>query len=328
MSGRLTGGGGVVDGWTLETAATLAAQRLAAVWQREVRVADSFSLVDPVLAAAWPVRDQRHRATCNAFAVVAAEELWHRMATGSLEPLSEELLYRDMRATPIGLPTPGGTTFLAQARQVLACGGIYPADAGPYEVGSGLKKDHVTDKTPTRQPLARPGGWHHNIATSSDILAGVTWQQGGKKPQGELSTLFYDRLKNRIPVIASFALPRGVGIGAFSGPEGRFLGEVRYPPVAALLKRKARPVFGHTVCLVGFEAAADGNFAKGRFLFRNSFGVVRQAGLAGRSGDPRLPFAAGYGHIRVADLETWCWEYLYRAEAPNVAAGSAAFALG
>jgi len=338
MTRRPTGGGGVVANWTVEAVADRAGQRLMSLQVREEERWESVSLVEDALATVWPARDQGHRSTCNAFAVVAAEELWQWRETGQLAPLSEELLYRDMRATP---PPPetsphliapncsgrthldlSGTTFLAQAKAVLTATGLYPASAGPYEKGAGLPRNHVTRKAPTLGAIPPHGSWTHNIAVDGDILNGVDWSVGGVMPAEALSTLFHSALRKGVPVVASFALPEGVGIEAFIGPEGRTSGKVRYPPVQALLRRNARPVAGHTVCIVGFQAAAEGpgitsHALKGHFMFRNSLGTIRQAG--GKTGFPSesAPVRPGYGLISVPDLETWCWEFLYRADTPS-----------
>lgn len=311
--------------------------RLSALRARETLAWDNLSLLDhrhlTDHATLWPVRDQRHRSTCNAFAVVAAEELWHWRQTGTLKPLSEELLYRAMRDQPVPMPEPPkpgedpgavqaakqaeadaeGTTFLAQALDVLRASALHPASAGPYEAGSGLKKNHKTNRPEPLSAAAPQTAWLHNIAKNADILDGVTWANGGVRDPMSLATLVHERLLDGVPVIATLALPDGVGIEAFMGANGRFAGEVFYPPIPAL-PAGTQTRFGHTVCILGYrQGRQSANPADGFFLFRNSLGVVRQSSLAGRSDDPRLPPWPGYGYISVQDLETYCWEFLCRA---------------
>lgn len=330
---RATGGCGVVDGWSLTAACSCASHRMCGLRETDAAAWEPVDLLDhPALtdhARRWPARNQGHRSTCNAFAVVAAEELWHWRQTGSLAPLSEELLYRDMRARPVPLTDPAmtpdqiaaktaraaaeGTTFLSQARDVLAAADLRPAADGPYEDDRGLRKNHVTARPAT--PATGGTGaqaWLHNIARDGDILGDVDWLRPKPGKPFAVSSFFHDRLSEGRPVVASFALPQGVGIGAFIGAEGRFAGLVSYPPADVLMRRDAQPVAGHSVCLLGFRPAPDGRIAEGRFLFRNSLGPVRQSAFAGRRGAGDLPAAPGYGWISVQDVETWCWEFLCR----------------
>ena len=332
---RARGGGSVIAGWSLETARFSAAPRVIGLERADPSAWAPVNLLDGPGQAGharlWPVRNQGHRSTCNAFAVVAAEELWHWRQTGTLAPLSEELLYRDMRARPVPVTDPTmtpeeieekakqaaaeGTTFLSQAREVLLRGGLRPAAEGPYEDDRGLEKNHITARPAApvaRLPAADPTLWMHNIATDGNILGSVSWARPKSGKPYVVSALFHEQLSEGKPVVASFALPRGVGIGAFIGAEGRFAGTVAYPPIDVLVKRQAEAVAGHSVCLVGFRPAPDGRIAEGRFLFRNSLGPVRQSAFAGRPGGADLPAAPGYGWIRVRDVETWCWEFLCR----------------
>lgn len=332
---RIAAGGGLVADWRLEAALDNALGRLdglrrlaSDLWAR-VDLRDIGGQADH--ARRWPVRNQGHRSTCTAFAVVAAEELWHWRQTGSLVPLSEELLYRDLRAEAYPVTDPGlglsqiaalsaaaaesGTTFLAQALRVLAAGRLRPAAEGPYEAASGLKKNHVTTRpvVPGLAPVTSAGVWQHNIAKNSNVLDGVAWFTPRADKPWALSSLLHDRLLAGVPVMVALALPAGVGIDAFIGGDGRYAGVVRFPPLPVLRDRGAQPTAGHCVCLVGFRPGPGGTLADGHFLARNSLGTVRQSAFAGGSHEARLPDAPGYVWIRVADLEVLCWEFLFRA---------------
>ena len=269
----------------------------------------------------WPVGQQGHRGTCNAFAVTAAEELWALCAGEPLVKLSEEFLYKVMGAEPLPVSVDpqiapsidqSGTTFLLQAKTAIAKGALFPVALAPYDLRRGLAVNHVTDvPVPASGALHRDAKFLHDIAKSASIDAGVEWT-GGDWGQDTVVELFESKLRAGVPVVASFALLEKVGMDAFTSPNGRFTGEARFP--APGLAAQFPPRAGHTVCLVGIEPGPGSDrLEDARFLFRNSHGGVRFGSLAGRGVDERTAPARGYGYVSARDVQRYCWEFLCRA---------------
>ena len=108
----------------------------------------------------WPIRNQYARGTCNAFSIVAAEELWSHLngVETPWMPLSEEFLYHHMLQVPLSdvVPDPDlvdedeiaatGATFLKQAVFSLRDHGVCRANLMPYDPDYPLP--HVAKEVP------------------------------------------------------------------------------------------------------------------------------------------------------------------------------------
>ncbi|QEW18475.1 hypothetical protein LA6_000641 [Marinibacterium anthonyi] len=136
-------GGAIPDGWS--TGSLLDYIRRGLQEPSQALVFPDINLINGA-PGAWPIRDQgKIRSTCNAFAVVAAEELYLWRQTGESRPhmLSEEFVYNRMRleyeptfSDPTKPPDAGveaGGTFLDEAAQVLKNDGICAASLMPYQ---------------------------------------------------------------------------------------------------------------------------------------------------------------------------------------------------
>ncbi|MEM8730671.1 MAG: hypothetical protein AAGF79_12200 [Pseudomonadota bacterium] len=297
----------------------------------EVTAAPARAVIDlaaPYLAD-WTPRSQGRRGTCTAFAVVAAEELYHARQSGtqSIVPLSEEFLYQRMRLEQF-LPELGleqevldylketGATFLDQARQVLQEEGLCRRALIPYRSHPLLPSDYTVDldaetETAALQDAAsRKAVFEHNVWANPDGL-------GKEKPWDDdigsqtVSEIFRAQLAVGLPVVASVMIVRGSLLNGWDGVHAIRCGKVLYPSQDALYDRT--PVDGHAVCITGYIPSQD-NPARGWFMFKNSRGQQFATHLErGCPLDhPRAP-AVGYGIISTRTIDTYCWEYMYRA---------------
>jgi hypothetical protein len=321
-SRRSQGGAALVPGWTaarvLRTPTAQPVMRLRSLSATR----PAINLVQGLVGnGAWPVRNQGHRSTCNAFSVVAAEELWTRLHKGAQYAFSEELLYKAMRSErlpPVVDPQmkdvieETGTTFLWQAREVIGREGLHDAALAPYVLRPSLTPAHVTKITAQGPGKSKDARFVHDMAASPDI-SGKLWVDQSWMGSGTLSDFIYDRLTQRIPVVVALALLEQPGISSFLGPNGRLFGRVWYPPPAVAQGLSARS--GHSVCIVGYRPGpAGGDISSGTFLFRNSYGTSRFGAHLGRRPSAGLPPGRGYGSISATDLERYCWEFLCRAD--------------
>lgn len=333
-------GGAIPQGWRVEDAARDAQERIARnrfflprsipgggglladvdPFDRTVNVAQTEN-GDLIASGDWPVRNQAHRGTCNAFATVAAEELynWHR--NGNLVNFSEEYLYAATRQQPlVGLTVDAakfekdGATFLQQVRNALrdAPISIVPAGNPPYDTDPDRKRNFTIEINPNA-PAVTTRGWSytHDIFDRPVVSENSKWRHdvlNGKR----VSDTFLDQLHNGIPVIASFAVLGGPAAGVWNNAKTRRSGIVSYPKYSNLKESERNPTGGHTVCLTGY---LPGNTIgdDGWFVFRNSYGADifgrDVADAVGRIAPP----ARGYGIISASDVEFYCWEFLYRA---------------
>lgn len=322
---RRAGGAAVPPGWHPERALSEAQQRLRAAAEikraARSRVIVAEGLID---GPDWPAREQGHRATCNAFAAIAAEEAQGFLKTGKLTRLSEEYLYRATRAQP--LPEKdnpwteaekqeiedSGATFLSQVRVAMAEVGLHLDHGPPYDTHPKLPANHVigTPRDPGKVTLI-DDEYGHDIAKSKDFDHKVEFVTGLPDSESSLTGLFLKQLERERPVVASFPLFETVGMDAFTGPNAQLRGLVGFPDPALATRYGA--VSGHTVCLLGFVSGGSPNVLDGQFLCRNSYGRSRFNSLADRDETGRAPKWPGYGYIPAADVEVFCWEYLYRA---------------
>lgn len=283
----------------------------------------------------WPVRDQSNRGTCNAFAVVAAEELSRSLNSGTIEPLSEEYLYAEMRRQPLPpvvteeadktLIEESGATFLLQAVQPMKSEKLFKAGDTKYDEDRFLAPNFDVGLAPSSaEKVTKHSEYVHNIWKKPNVGLSDNWFNDILQGETVVST-FLEQIQNNVPVVASFALFDGVGSGVFTSPEARLYGRVRYPLPSIVKNLKAG--LGHTVCLVGFiptESPESGfdienpetqnpEDENGWFVFRNSYGAFSFGRDAlRRKSRPYIP-APGYGIIKASDVERYCWEYLYRA---------------
>lgn len=275
----------------------------------------------------WNVRNQGRRGTCNAFAAVAAEELWafHNKNRTTITPLSEEFLYAQTRVVPFAdvdinleataaakLKASGGT-FLAQTGIAIHQTGVCAANLMEYQPDQtvafyekDIPQQAVDDAASRNDP---PAEFDHNITKRAEVGLHKAWRH--ELPASRISAVFIDALKNKRPVIASFAiLAREDWI--WTDDAAKSFGHVRYPhPQIAAMRR---PVAGHAVCLVGMQINEQGTTENpGWFLFRNSYGVDLFAKEQYRDDLPPIALAPGYGTISAYDVDRYCWEYLIRA---------------
>ncbi|MBE9640661.1 C1 family peptidase [Salipiger mangrovisoli] len=301
--------------------------------QRELPAVDLAS--DLIRSGRWAARDQGARGTCTAFAVVAAEELWRYRnrdaaeASADFLPLSEEYLYSAIWRSSyadVGISRPQGeaerleaegATYLAQAVLALQTCGLCRADLVPYEEDRAANFRHprfadcVEQEAGSRRIAT--GGLVHNIV---DLEEGPTvgLDKIWKHARGDrlTSQVLHEALAAGSPVVAAFATLDQIGHGTWFGPEAQLYGKVIYPSDQYL--RGLRPDGGHTVCLTGFlPASIRGVPPSGAFLLRNSFGELDFCWDAGRWGCGPNPAWRGYGMISAADVDRYCWEYLFRA---------------
>lgn len=281
----------------------------------------------------WPVRHQHARGTCNAFAVVAAEEVRRFIESGetSYEPLSEEHLYDKawrMPLTRVPKPPTGiakkiferqGGTYLGQVMDVLIQNGLADAADAPYDpdalvkppeqskVFSGLNAQQVLGRKVEEDQL------FHDIAQEKiDFIN--QWKKGS--PRVSLADFFVRRLADGKPVAAAFPILNEAEY-VWTGEYARTSGHVRYPPDK--IAEGKRPVAGHSVCLVGYAKNPDDvGDNPWTFLFRNSYGTdifAKHADQFPKHLNTGLP---GYGIISARDVIRYCWEFLTYASAEEI----------
>jgi len=327
---RFVAGAALPPSWDLGAVLDFGRQGGASVFDyTDVNVNLAENLLAP---GDWAIRDQGARGTCNAFAVVAAEELvrYRRDPRDPVMPLSEEQFYASIRKIPpacVGInltakqlakQSDTGTTYLAQAAKALVDFGICRADLLPYQnkdFDIGFATETVPDTAMTDAAARRllPGQLTHNII---DIKVGsppkdTVWVD---PIDSSVSDIFIQKLLDGLPVVASFAILSGGGQASWHGPEARWWGKVRYPRGSKL--ETLQSVAGHTVCIVGFVADVTSQ-TDGWFLLRNSVGRSKFAYQYRHDPHkPRAP-ASGYGYVSVDDVNTYCWEYLMRSNAQD-----------
>lgn len=289
---------------------------------------------DLIGSGLWVPRDQGSRGTCTAFAVVAAEELWHFRngdgtgGTAGFQALSEEYLYSaiwrfsyeeaGVRRTAVDIRDleADGATYLAQAKLALERFGVCSGELVPYGDDKATNFRHtqfddaIEDEAAGRR--VAPGTLVHNIvdieqgpATGLDRI----WKHA--RGNRRTSDVLREALAEGSPVVAAFATLDRIGRGTWFGPEAQLYGKVIYPSDRYL--RGMQPDGGHTVCLIGFlPAGTEGAPKSGAFVLRNSFGELDFCWDAGRWGCGPQPACRGYGLISVDDVDRYCWEYLFR----------------
>ncbi len=346
MSNRNIATGGAIPGaWNTKLGITFGenAEEIHAIIPRQSAFISAFAgqfierFVDPQLRAdlvapakklvEWSVRDQGRRATCTAFAVAAMEELW-RATDADLPDLSEEFLYDAARSKSfddvnIHLPegkrdalTQSGAIFLKQAMVAMQSNGICLEDEAPYNkralANARIKPDgKAIARALGRQPDT---GYVHNVVDDKNgHVVGEKRDWTTPLKDGErVSDILLSAIQNQRAVAAGFAVLNGVGRGAWFGSVPFLTGAVTYPDDS--IARGLHPTGGHAVCIVGFVADQSDNPSNnsGWFAFRNSLGRHRFARDAKPNAKPPASSLPGYGLISSADVDRYCWEYLFR----------------
>lgn len=310
----LSGGAAIPAGWTAAAAAAVSREDGNASVQRSVRDLDLLVGVSP---KDFPVRNQGHRGACNAFAVIAAEELLRHRAGKMKGAFSEESLHyaiHEQGKKPLKIPRPQkkepilierGESYLEEALMALAQFGFRSTGVA-FDIDPLLPVNHVKAGSVLgpEKPTAPLRGYVHNI--KRDALGNLNWVQPLPEDQ-TVASLFYAALEEGKPVVAALPIFTVPGMNIFTSVEAQRFGRASYPPkdLAVTLD----PVDGHAVCLVGYQRRSTDRL-DGWFVFRNSFGT--EAFARDRETDCRTPRAPapGYGLIPVVDVERWCWEYL------------------
>jgi hypothetical protein len=283
----------------------------------------------------WPVRHQHARGTCNAFAVVASEELrrFHLNGQTNYVPLSEEHLYDKAWRKPLtGINNPPtgqalkilqeqGGTFLVQLKNALINDGLADAKDAPYKPNASI----IPPKAPTefddtveckaRKRTVAKDKLFHDI-TDAGVGANRDWQNGSSR--SNLVNFFVDQLSKKKPIAAGFAILNEAEY-VWTGALARTSGHIRYP-TDKIVEGK-RPVAGHSVCLVGYRANEDDKNGEDpyTFLFRNSYGTDIFAKDAHKFLDRLNGGLPGYGIISSRDVKRYCWEFLTHAPAEDIA---------
>ncbi len=249
----------------------------------------------------WPVQFQANRGTCNAFSVLAAEELYHAYRSGgeTLERLSAEFLYYHARRVPlsdIGFdvdPTLAnlneqGATFLAQVARAFVANGVCAEGHLPYRDDQWLPPDHTvphipdaaTEAAQDRRQRMPPAEFAVNTKVFDEQRAMVWTTDIG---EALVSEVFLKALELHRPVVASFAILRDPGQAAWYGHRAIDFGMVQYPQNTHAVIEDAAA--GHSVCIVGFlPGAADGS--NGHFVFRKRISRVSPTGKTAAPGRP------------------------------------------
>lgn len=276
--------------------------------------------IDLITSGDWPVRDQAHRGTCNAFAAVAAEELSNWRETGIMEPYSEEYLYAATRKQSLsGLNADAckvkkkGTTFLRQVKDALrpAQKGLVRAGDPDYDASPETTENYAVARAPSPHAVITPhGSYAHDVFERPVVGPNSVWREGPTEGTTVVD-IFLNQLQKGVPVVASFAILEGPGARAFTSSDARAYGVVSYPHISIVIADQLKPGAGHTVCLTGYiPDPLDPDV--GWFVFRNSYGRDDFAHDAGTTNAKLVAPAQGYGLIAAWDVEIYCWEYLYR----------------
>lgn len=333
MRNLLITGGAVAAGWTTDFART---SGVSAYESNQSISFDGLRDSGPINLLAdidgqdqWLPRDQERRGTCTAFAVAAAEEIWEARRDGNpIRYLSVEFAYAAMRAHSFddagitGLDDDKkdellatGATYLSQAKLALEETGICGEHLVPYgpERGVAFVETDISaaaHQDATQQQEKDAPFVHAIVRLKKGPAVGLhqVWDPPLAK---SVSAIFIDALEAGAPVIAAFAILNRGGDNTWHGTAPRLCGVVKYPGDEEAAR--CAPVAGHTVCITGFvppETGAPDD--SGFFIFRNSFGIHDFALDAGRWRCGASPITPGYGIISMADVDRYCWEYMYR----------------
>lgn len=325
-------GSGIPAGWTVRDAIAGADRGIEPT---DRSLFENRNLAEDLIAEGrWPVRDQGARGTCNAFAVIATEELTGHIQNpqGPFVTLSEEYFYAAMQRIDydkIGLAkgtydpnylAQTGGTYLVQALIALSEYGACARDKMPYEGDRPVNffykyNDIPEDAYCDAQARKQRRGYHkdifeHDITDKPETGECKGWRN--RKDNERTSTILAKCIASGRPVAASFAILNDYGRQAWDGRLARRTGEVRYPTDREALDLV--PIAGHSVCLVGVCNDVDSDDI-GWFVFRNSYGIDGFASDQETDQTEPVAPAPGYGTISAHDVDRYCWEYLARSSA-------------
>lgn len=277
----------------------------------------------------WPARNQGpSRGTCNAFAMVAAEELWHfRETNGTLATFSEEYAYATTRSRN-GLEalnldsqkeaelqdkmSEDGSTFLFQAGNAMKSDGLISRDAVMYD---------ADPRRPANFQVPLPNGVF-NVPVNGELIHDIDtnrpkstrstqiWRSGDTRSSSER---IREALAEGVPVVAAFYFLDYPYDIAWYGLNAQVYGLVRYQVAAEF--DLLNVIGAHSVCIVDFQI--DNDTGEEMFIFRNSWGQ-HEFGSAPwkRPSGIKAPHQ-GYGLISAGDVDQFCWEFLHRKITPD-----------
>jgi Papain family cysteine protease len=234
----------------------------------------------------WPVRDQWHRGTCVAHAVVALAE--HLHAASPMPDFSEQFLFAHCKRLD-GRPASDGT-WIDFGRQALWGAGVCDELTLRY------------NPTPVTLDIGHISSLPAVAPTISVKHTATTYHRVVAPPLPGHAARVYALLSAGRPVAVSvpvFIDPTNPRQNNWNGRSARDYGEV-LDPLRGMIARG-----GHAVCLVGYKADASAA-GGGWFLLRNSWGTDwgRKLPLAGRPAPE-----PGYGAISADYIERFLWEY-------------------
>lgn len=217
-----------------------------------------------------PIRNQHRRGTCVAFASLAAYE--HFLGThGAMQDLAEQFLYWNCKAND-GIPNDAGTWV----------GIAFPL----------LKRDGCClERTWSYVPDPIPGNEGQGPAPGGAQIEALAFRLAN----------FQNLAPTSVPDIkAALASSRCVAFSIpvfnswYGSSEVAYSGDITLPVPGEVR------VGGHAMCLVGYiDDATNPGTGGGRFLLRNSWGLVWGAGS---------PHGPGYGTIPYSYIARFCTE--------------------
>lgn len=325
-------GAGIPSNWTVDVALNLANAALLSSGDPLHQIVGTDLANEPMDTGKWPVRDQGIRGACTAFAVAAAEEAWYfhqQLLTdepAAIVPLSEEFLYSVMQEytyKDVGICLPkemaeelraAGATYLLQAIAALETVGICSEELAPYnpnqEIGFYQPSFEQEINDDALKRVTKKGDFVHGIV---NVKKGHIFgdEPVFRPPHIKVTTsqIFARALLAKSPVVAAFPILSMAGYSSWFGTQALQCGVVKYPPDDELANFSFTG--GHTVCITGY--IPGGSHDDGVFVFRNSFGAIDFGSDAMHLRCGPVPAWRGYGVLSAADVDRYCWEYMYRS---------------
>ena len=266
----------------------------------------------------WPVRDQRHRGTCTAFAVTAGCEMLMAARTGEMLRLSPEYLYwrsREVAEGDLSDRPPqlaAGAVRLSDVRQAFERHGIARDDLMPYDMTDAL----YTERPPTPEADA-------DAATRLFNGTGYDYGYKDEEPHGAADAV-RRALKDGQPValgLETFRMmaDRDGGLSSCSNWQyagARNSGLIPGPRMQSM-GVSTTVHSGHVVLVTGYVPGPE-ELGGSWFIFRNSWSCAfGRYPAAARARWPGLP-GQGYGAVSAAYVEAFTIEYLALSERETV----------
>jgi Papain family cysteine protease len=240
--------------------------------------------------AVWSVRNQFLRGTCVAFAATAALELVLGQGGQPGPFLSEEFLYWAIKTQTADRTNTADWTWLRFARDAFAQDGVLEDSTFPY-------------LTPLQNPVSGP---------APDLVAKQA--AAAHCYASAVYTNYPDQSATRLYDCLASGHPAAISMAVFADPVATAghptnwgttnvwnYGVVHTPPV------NAKPIGGHSVCVVGFVPDATESLG-GYFIIRNSWGTA-WASEQPSAFEPLVP-RPGYGALSASYVDAWCRELL------------------